>query len=94
MRHHDGGAGAAERREALGDLQLGGLVEVAGVGPVLAQDAAKPVYRCPGPPVLYTDAISPQEARAAYELGAGILVQCDFLAVIADDASTAAVAAI
>jgi hypothetical protein len=27
-----------------------------------AQDA-KPVYRCPGPPVLYTDALSPQEAR-------------------------------
>jgi hypothetical protein len=26
----------------------------------------KPVYRCPGPPVLYTDAILPQEAR---ELG-------------------------
>lgn len=31
-----------------------------------AQDsngASKPVYRCPGPPVLYTDALSPQEAR-------------------------------
>ena len=28
---------------------------------VHAQD--KPVYRCPGPPVLYTDALSPQEAR-------------------------------
>lgn len=28
---------------------------------VFAQD--KPVYRCPGPPVLYTDALSPQEAR-------------------------------
>jgi hypothetical protein len=28
-----------------------------------AQDAAKPVYRCPGPPVLYTDAITPQEAK-------------------------------
>lgn len=27
-----------------------------------AQDA-KPVYRCPGPPVLYTDALSPQEAK-------------------------------
>ena len=26
-----------------------------------AQD--KPVYRCPGPPVLYTDAVTPQEAR-------------------------------
>jgi hypothetical protein len=30
-------------------------------GAALAQD--KPVYRCPGPPVLYTDALSPQEAR-------------------------------
>ena len=29
---------------------------------VQAQDA-KPVYRCPGPPVLYTDALSAQEAR-------------------------------
>ena len=28
-----------------------------------AQDGAKPVYRCPGPPVLYTDAISVAEAR-------------------------------
>jgi hypothetical protein len=28
---------------------------------VQAQD--KPVYRCPGPPVLYTDAMSPQDAR-------------------------------
>ncbi len=27
-----------------------------------AQDA-RTVYRCPGPPVLYTDALSPQEAR-------------------------------
>ena len=29
----------------------------------LAQDTARPVYRCPGPPVLYTDAITPEEAR-------------------------------
>jgi hypothetical protein len=28
-----------------------------------AQDASKPVYRCPGPPVLYTDSITPAEAR-------------------------------
>jgi hypothetical protein len=27
------------------------------------QGASTPVYRCPGPPVLYTDAITPQEAR-------------------------------
>lgn len=33
--------------------------------PVWAQDAAaRPVYRCPGPPVLYTDALSPQEAQS------------------------------
>lgn len=36
-------------------------------GPVGAQTASaasgSPVYRCPGPPVLYTDAMSPQEAR-------------------------------
>ena len=30
-------------------------------GAVWAQD--KPVYRCPGPPVLYTDALTPQEAK-------------------------------
>ena len=28
-----------------------------------AATAASQVYRCPGPPVLYTDALSPQEAR-------------------------------
>ncbi|MCE2657677.1 MAG: hypothetical protein LW854_05420 [Rubrivivax sp.] len=27
-------------------------------------DAGKPVYRCPGPPVLYTDALTPTDARA------------------------------
>jgi short-subunit dehydrogenase involved in D-alanine esterification of teichoic acids len=32
-------------------------------GAALAQDASKPVYRCPGPPVLYTDALSAAEAR-------------------------------
>jgi hypothetical protein len=31
--------------------------------PALAQDGGKPVYRCPGPPVLYTDALSAAEAR-------------------------------
>ena len=29
----------------------------------IAQAQDKPVYRCPGPPVLYTDALSAQEAR-------------------------------
>ncbi len=32
--------------------------------PVVAQPADKPVYRCPGPPVLYTDAISAAEAKS------------------------------
>jgi hypothetical protein len=32
-------------------------------GVAQAQDASKPVYRCPGPPVLYTDALTPTEAR-------------------------------
>jgi hypothetical protein len=31
--------------------------------PAKSQDVARPVYRCPGPPVLYTDAVSPVEAR-------------------------------
>ena len=31
--------------------------------PALAQDP-RPVYRCPGPPVLYTDALSADEARS------------------------------
>lgn len=29
----------------------------------VAQDGTKQVYRCPGPPVLYTDSLSPQEAK-------------------------------
>lgn len=29
-----------------------------------AQDASRPVYRCPGTPVLYTDSLTPQEAKA------------------------------
>lgn len=35
----------------------------ASVAAVRAQDGSKPVYRCPGPPVLYTDGLTPQEAR-------------------------------
>ncbi len=31
---------------------------------VAAQAPAKPVYRCPGPPVLYTDAITPADAKS------------------------------
>lgn len=40
-----------------------GLMLLAGPPPAWAQDPARPVYRCPGPPVLYTDALTPQEAR-------------------------------
>ena len=29
----------------------------------VAQDGPRTVYRCPGPPVLYTDTLNPQEAR-------------------------------
>ncbi|MBL8330221.1 MAG: hypothetical protein JNJ71_15385 [Rubrivivax sp.] len=37
----------------------------AGLAPAVhAQDSGKTVYRCPGPPVLYTDAITPAEAKA------------------------------
>jgi hypothetical protein len=41
------------------------LVHVLVPGAARAQPAAAEatVYRCPGPPVLYTDALSPQEAR-------------------------------
>lgn len=43
-------------------LPLWGLAVFMAV-PAQAQATAVAVYRCPGPPVLYTDAISPQEAR-------------------------------
>ncbi|MDO8418404.1 MAG: hypothetical protein Q7S90_00105, partial [Rubrivivax sp.] len=44
------------------------LATVAALGAVaapaaLGQDASRPVYRCPGPPVLYTDTLTVQEAR-------------------------------
>jgi hypothetical protein len=46
-------------------LRLAVPLALVGVcGPVWTQDgSAKPVYRCPGPPVLYTDALSADEAR-------------------------------
>lgn len=41
-----------------------GLAALALLLPAAAAQAQdKPVYRCPGPPVLYTDALSSQEAR-------------------------------
>ncbi len=43
-------------------LALFGLCVVA-LNAATAQDASKTVYRCPGPPVLYTDALTLAEAR-------------------------------
>ena len=40
-----------------------GAAALMGAQPSVAQDTARPVYRCPGPPVLYTDAITPEEAK-------------------------------
>lgn len=39
------------------------LVSTTAAAQTPAATAASQVYRCPGPPVLYTDALSPQEAR-------------------------------
>jgi len=39
------------------------LLGALAAGPVMAQGKTVQVYRCPGPPVLYTDAISPKEAQ-------------------------------
>ena len=50
------------RASRAGGFALATLVAMAAPG-VWAQDSSKPVYRCPGPPVLYTDALSLQEAR-------------------------------
>lgn len=36
---------------------------LAGVGAVAQGEASKPVYRCPGNPVLYTDSLSAKEAK-------------------------------
>lgn len=43
-------------------LAVAGLA-LAASAPLQAQTVDKPVYRCPGPPVLYTDSISSSEAR-------------------------------
>ncbi len=40
-----------------------GAALAAALPPVLHAQDVKPVYRCPGPPVLYTDQLSVQEAR-------------------------------
>lgn len=54
------------RRSFRQHARSGLLALVVGValGPVLAQEVARVVYRCPGPPDLYTDAITPAEAKA------------------------------
>lgn len=39
------------------------VTALAAAGTATAQDPPKPVYRCPGPPVLYTDALTAAEAR-------------------------------
>ena len=46
-------------------IRVGTCFWLAAAAPLssLAQQAASAVYRCPGPPVLYTDALSPQEAK-------------------------------
>lgn len=52
----------ASRSTSLLAPLLAGLLTLS-LWPAQAQDGSKPVYRCPGPPVLYTDALSPQDAR-------------------------------
>ena len=47
----------------LNGLVLNGLVLTALLTPMPAAAQAGAVYRCPGPPVLYTDALSADEAR-------------------------------
>lgn len=44
-------------------LSACGLAALLLATPAVAQESAKPVYRCPGPPVLYTDALTAAEAR-------------------------------
>ena len=50
------------RRNRLG-LTLAAAVAASAALPAAQAQDAKPVYRCPGPPVLYTDALGAQEAR-------------------------------
>jgi hypothetical protein len=45
------------------DLLPGAVLAAVLAAPGAAPAQDKPVYRCPGPPVLYTDALSPQEAK-------------------------------
>ncbi len=54
------------RRAAVGLAVMAACVSGPGALPAAwAQGGeARPVYRCPGPPVLYTDALTPEAARA------------------------------
>jgi hypothetical protein len=49
-------------RDRVGNALAWGL-GLCATGVALGQGAPAAVYRCPGPPVLYTDALTPQEAR-------------------------------
>ena len=51
------------RRPAIWRALAWALASWALLAPVAQAQDTRPVYRCPGPPVLYTDAITPQEAR-------------------------------
>jgi len=53
---------AMSRPASLAVAAWGLLLCLAGPG-VYAQDGSRAVYRCPGPPVLYTDAVTVQEAK-------------------------------
>lgn len=44
-------------------LMMAWVAAAAALAPLAAAAQAGAVYRCPGPPVLYTDALSPEEAR-------------------------------
>jgi hypothetical protein len=58
--HRGSPAGARPAALALAALVTLGALGALLAGPAAAQD--KTVYRCPGPPVLYTDALTPQQA--------------------------------
>lgn len=52
-----------QRRLVLARWSVAALVGIAATQAVAQGFEPKPVYRCPGPPVLYTDGLTPDEAR-------------------------------
>ena len=54
---------SAPTRAAVLAAAVATMLGVAATAQAQAQPADRAVYRCPGTPVLYTDAISPKEAR-------------------------------